>query len=38
MKGRVRYGSIEAGNMIFIHMNVQDLQQKRTGIWVEVQK
>ena len=26
IKGRVQYGSIEAGNMILIHMNVQDLQ------------
>ena len=25
-KGSGRYGSIQAGNMIFIHMNVQDLQ------------
>ena len=25
-KGRTRCGSIVAGNMIFIHMNVQDLQ------------
>ena len=24
--GRARYGSIQDGNMIFIHMNVQDLQ------------
>ena len=26
IKGRARCGSIQAGNMIFIHMNVQDLQ------------
>ena len=28
IQGRARYGSIEAGNMIFIHMNFQDLQKK----------
>ena len=37
IQGRARYGSIEAGNMIFIHVNFQDLQQKRAGVWVEVQ-
>ena len=26
IKGRARYGSIQTGNMIFIDMNVQDLQ------------
>ena len=26
IKGRGRCGSIQVGNMIFIHMNVQDLQ------------
>ena len=26
-----RYGQMKAGNMIFIHMNFQDLQQKRAG-------
>ncbi len=26
INGRARYGSIQAGNMILIHMNVQDLQ------------
>ena len=26
IKGRARCGSIQDGNMIFIHMNVQDLQ------------
>ena len=24
--------------MIFINVNFQDLQQKRAGVWVEVQK
>ena len=26
INGRARYGSIKAGNMIFLHMNIQDLQ------------
>ena len=26
IKGRTRYGSVQAGNMIFIHVHVQDLQ------------
>ena len=26
IRGRARYGLIQTGNMIFIHMNVQDLQ------------
>ena len=38
IKGRARYGSIDAGNMIFLHMNVQDLRKKLTGIRVEIQK
>ena len=34
----MRNGQIKAGNLIFIHVNFQDLQQKRAGVRVEVQK
>ena len=36
--GQINTGQIKAGNYIFIHMNFQDLQQKRAGVQVEVQK
>ena len=32
------YGQLKADNMIFIHVNFQDLQQKWAGVRVEVQK
>ena len=37
-QGWVRYGQLIADNMIFIHMKFQDLQQKRTGVRLQVQK
>ena len=33
-----RYGPLKADNMIFIHVNFQDLQQKRAEVRAEVQK
>ena len=32
------YGQLIADNMIFIHMEFKDLQQKRAGVRLEVQK
>ena len=37
-RGWVRYGQLIADNMIFIHMKFQDIQQKRAGVRLEVQK
>ena len=33
-----RYEQVKADNMIFIHVNFQDLQQKQAGVRLEVQK
>ena len=38
IQGWVRYGQLKADNMIFIHVNFQDLQQKQAGVRVEIQK
>ena len=38
IQGWVWYGQLKADNMIFIHVNFQDLQQKRAGVRVEVKK
>ena len=37
-QGWVRYGQLIADNMTFIHVKFQDLQQKRAGVMLEVQK
>ena len=38
IQGWARYGQMKAGNVIFIHVNFQDLRQKRAGVRVEVQE
>ena len=38
IQGWARYGQLKAGNMTFIHVNFQDLQQKPAGVRVKVQK